>query len=300
MALLKQSSTAQPLVFLLVSSTDKATGVTGLTPTVTLSKSGGPFASCAGTVSEIANGWYKVAGNATDTNTLGPLILRATGTGADPVDMLFDVVAFDPQTAYLVSSDISGLATASALTTVGTNVSTAVTQTTASATRAALGMAAADLDTQLDAILDASGSGGTGVTVYASATYAGPVPDNTALPIVLYKGRKASLPFVFAAYDGEIADGDSVTLRILPIDTYGDTSESTIVALVEATAVASLADGTLTLTWELSAADTDDLPAGADGAGTTIYKMLAGSTTGDEYPVIDRGCVVKRYPGAPV
>ena len=125
MPLLKQSSTAQPLVFLLVSSTDKATGVTGLTPTVTLSKNGGSFASCAGAVTEIANGWYKVAGNATDTNTLGPLILRATGTGADPRDMLFDVVAFDPQVT----------------------------------THAALGMSAADLDTQLDAILAASGSG---------------------------------------------------------------------------------------------------------------------------------------------
>lgn len=122
----KQSSTAQPLVFLLVSSTDKSTGVTGLSPTVTISKSGGSFASPAGAITEIGSGWYKVAGNATDTNTLGPLILHATGTGADPRDMLFPVVAFDPQlTRY-----------------------------------AELGMSAADLDTQLDAILAASGSGG--------------------------------------------------------------------------------------------------------------------------------------------
>jgi hypothetical protein len=95
--LLKQSSTAQPLVFLMIDSSDHITGKTGLTPTVTLSKSGAAFASPAGSVTEIANGWYKVAGNATDTGTLGPLILHATGTGADPVDIEFEVVAFDPQ-----------------------------------------------------------------------------------------------------------------------------------------------------------------------------------------------------------
>ena len=99
MSLLKQSSTDQPLVFLMVDSTDHVTGKTGLSPTVTLSKAGGSFNACAGAVTEIANGWYKVAGNATDTGTLGPLALHAAATGADPVDILYEVVAFDPQNA---------------------------------------------------------------------------------------------------------------------------------------------------------------------------------------------------------
>lgn len=94
----KQSTTAYPLVFLMVDSTDHVTGKTGLSPTVTLRKPGGSFASPAGAVTEIANGWYQVAGNATDSNTLGPLILHATGTAADPVDTLYEVVATDPQT----------------------------------------------------------------------------------------------------------------------------------------------------------------------------------------------------------
>lgn len=94
---LKQSSTAYPLVFLMIDSTDHITGKTGLSPTVTISKNGAAFAAPAGAVSEIANGWYKIAGNATDTATLGPLLLHATATGADPVDMLFPVVAIDPQ-----------------------------------------------------------------------------------------------------------------------------------------------------------------------------------------------------------
>jgi hypothetical protein len=96
---IKQSSTAYPLVFFMVDSTDHRTGKTGLTPTVTLRKVGGSFATQAGTVTEIANGWYQVAGNATDSNTLGPLLLHATATGADPTDEVYEVVAFDPQDA---------------------------------------------------------------------------------------------------------------------------------------------------------------------------------------------------------
>jgi hypothetical protein len=93
----KQGSASYPLVFLLVSSTDHITGATGLTPTVTISKAGGAFAAPAGPVTEVGNGVYKVAGNATDTATLGPLALHATATGADPCDALYEVVAFDPQ-----------------------------------------------------------------------------------------------------------------------------------------------------------------------------------------------------------
>lgn len=97
--LLKQSSTARPLLFLMIDSADHLSGKTGLSPTVTISKNGAAFASPAGTVSELGNGWYSVAGNATDTNTLGPLLLHATAASADPCDAWFEVVAFDPSDA---------------------------------------------------------------------------------------------------------------------------------------------------------------------------------------------------------
>lgn len=96
---IKTTTTAYPLVFLMVQSGDHRTGATGLSPTVTLSKAGGAFASPAGAVSEIANGWYKVAGNATDTGTLGSLVLHATSVGADDTDVLYEVVAHDVQDA---------------------------------------------------------------------------------------------------------------------------------------------------------------------------------------------------------
>lgn len=97
--LVKQSSSSYALTFLMVDSSDHLTAKTGLSPTVTLSKAGGSFSACSGSVSEIGNGWYKVAGNSTDSATLGPLALHATATGADPVDARYEVVAFDPQSA---------------------------------------------------------------------------------------------------------------------------------------------------------------------------------------------------------
>lgn len=99
--LIKQSSAVQHLVFLMIDSSDHLTGKTGLSPTVTLSKNGSAFTAPTGAVSEIANGWYKVAANTNDTDTLGPLVLHAeaSGGGTDPVDMLIEVVAYDPQDA---------------------------------------------------------------------------------------------------------------------------------------------------------------------------------------------------------
>lgn len=73
-------------------------GATGLTPTVTVSKNGGAFAAISGGMSEIANNWYSLALNSTDTNTLGDLVYNfSTGTpdaesqrdeitGVDPLD----------------------------------------------------------------------------------------------------------------------------------------------------------------------------------------------------------------------
>jgi len=112
--LIKQSSTATPLLFLMVSSDDHLTGVTGLSPTVTISKNGGSFGSPSGGVTELGNGWYRAAGNATDTNTLGPLVLHATATGADPCDACYGIVAFDPHSA--TNLGLSALAAIGTLT----------------------------------------------------------------------------------------------------------------------------------------------------------------------------------------
>lgn len=99
MRLLKQNDTTKAIVFLMVDSADHITGKTGLSPTVTISKNGGVFSSPSGTVSEIGNGWYKLVPASTDVDTLGALLIHATATGADPVDLEYQVVAFDPYSA---------------------------------------------------------------------------------------------------------------------------------------------------------------------------------------------------------
>jgi hypothetical protein len=94
------SSTDSPLLFFMVESADHITALTGASPTVTISKNGGAFGSPSGAVSEIANGWYKVAANATDTNTNGPIALHATAASGDPSDSIVaQVVAYDPTNA---------------------------------------------------------------------------------------------------------------------------------------------------------------------------------------------------------
>ncbi len=95
----KQSQVDQHIYFLMIDSTDHLTGKTGLSPTVTILKNGGAFASPAGAVTEVSVGWYRLAANATDENTLGPLLLHATAAGADPRDDIFQVVAYDPVNA---------------------------------------------------------------------------------------------------------------------------------------------------------------------------------------------------------
>lgn len=92
----KLNSTSYPIVFLMVDSADHVSGKAGLTVTVTISKNGGAFGAASGAVSELSNGWYSLAANATDRNTLGDLALHCSATGADPTDLLFSVVDYDP------------------------------------------------------------------------------------------------------------------------------------------------------------------------------------------------------------
>lgn len=111
----QQNSTAHPMLFFMASSTDHVTAVTGITPTVTLSKDGAAFAAASGSVTEVGNGWYSLAGNATDRNTLGTLLLHATGTGADPFDGNWTIVPWNPFDGNMSLTSLSGVTAAGAL-----------------------------------------------------------------------------------------------------------------------------------------------------------------------------------------
>ena len=92
-------STAYTRMFKMIDSADHFSKKTGLTCTVNISKSGAAFGAAGGTVTEVANGWYKVALNTTDTNTAGDLAFYITATGADDTDFVDQVV--DPTAANL-------------------------------------------------------------------------------------------------------------------------------------------------------------------------------------------------------
>ena len=184
----QQATTVQPLLFLLVLSSDHVTGATGKTPTVTLSKNGGAFASPAGAVTEIGNGLYKIAGNATDNATLGPLALHVAEASSDPVDDVFMVVAYDPQDAVRLgltalpnaaAGAAGGLAMAASLVTFPVaTVTTTHTTTTVTVT----GLA----DTTANAYKDSYSLFLTGVNAFAVAF---PVLTST------YSGGTTTLTF---------------------------------------------------------------------------------------------------------
>lgn len=83
----------EDLTFLMIDAADHISSKTGLTPTVTIRKNGASsFITPVGAVSELGSGWYRVAPNASDADAVGPLLLHATGLGADPTDVQFDVL----------------------------------------------------------------------------------------------------------------------------------------------------------------------------------------------------------------
>lgn len=86
-----KKDTAAPLLFLMIASSDHISPILGLSPSVTISKNGGTFAAPAGAVTEIGFGWYMVAADAANADTLGPILLHATGAGADPTDVVYNV-----------------------------------------------------------------------------------------------------------------------------------------------------------------------------------------------------------------
>lgn len=115
MAFYKQS-TAYTRMFKMIDSADHFSKKTGLTCTVNLSKAGAAFGAAGGTVTEVANGWYKVALSTTDTNTVGDLAFYITATGADDTDFVDQVwvrdladLAFPATSGRSMVVDASGL-----------------------------------------------------------------------------------------------------------------------------------------------------------------------------------------------
>lgn len=95
-------STAYKIMFLLVDETDDETPETGKSPTVTISKNGGAFASTTNSAAELSGGWYAVTLTTTETNTLGELVVEASDTGTDVYRTIYQVLAA-PSTSIIIT-----------------------------------------------------------------------------------------------------------------------------------------------------------------------------------------------------
>lgn len=116
--ILKGGSTSVILVGPVILSSDHITGATGIALTVTISKNGAAFGSPSGAVTEIGSGWYKIAGNTTDSNTAGPIAVHATGAACDPFDGVMAQVVDPTLAIYGVNVVQENQVSNSAITTI--------------------------------------------------------------------------------------------------------------------------------------------------------------------------------------
>ncbi len=86
------------VAFVLVDEAGVEVSGLGTTFTVSISKNGGAFATGGGTKAEIGSGWYRYTPLATETDTLGPLAIKASGAGTSQQNLLYQVVGaiFEP------------------------------------------------------------------------------------------------------------------------------------------------------------------------------------------------------------
>lgn len=87
-------SVAYTRVFYAYLTSDHVSAATGKTITMNVSKAGAAFGAAGGTITEIANGAYKIVLTTTDTNTIGDLAFYGTATGTD--DIKFTDQVTDP------------------------------------------------------------------------------------------------------------------------------------------------------------------------------------------------------------
>lgn len=105
----KDSSHAIP--FFLTASSDHVTGVTGASPTVTLSKNGGAFSAASGSASSLGSGWYALSAASSNFDTVGAVAVHVTASTSsiDNTDFIYTVA----DTASVIwTKDITGYTTA--------------------------------------------------------------------------------------------------------------------------------------------------------------------------------------------
>lgn len=115
---------AYTVMMKLFDSADHVSAKTGATVAITISKAGGAFGNPnagASSAVEVSSGWYKFALDATDTGTLGDLVVRGTASGADDVEQVLQVVSATTGGASNLDAAISTRASQTSVDDVPTN-----------------------------------------------------------------------------------------------------------------------------------------------------------------------------------
>ncbi len=221
-----------------------ATGlVSGTTLTVTISKDGGTFAAPSGAVTEVGNGWYVLAGNATDRATLGAFIVHATGTACDPSDVRGTIVAFDPFNSLnfglaalpsAAAGSVGGMPTVDSANGVKVSVGTSAGQINASNGKIPATVASGDgVDAAaIKATIGVAGAGLTGVTLAATGLNAVPgwgsfslLQTVRAIAQVLF-GKRSGVPAAGSAGTITFTQTTTGDYGTISVDTAGNITTS--------------------------------------------------------------------------
>jgi hypothetical protein len=82
---------AQLITFVILDTSGDELAGLGNAFALELSKNGGAFAAGVGTKAEIGSGWYSYELTASETDTSGPLSIVVTGTGADQLNLSYEI-----------------------------------------------------------------------------------------------------------------------------------------------------------------------------------------------------------------
>ena len=91
----KLNDTSKKWIVFLADANDTATGLTGLSPAMRLSKNGAAFGAGGGTFAELEGGFYAYTPAAGDVDTLGAIARRVIATGAVTEVAIDQVIAVD-------------------------------------------------------------------------------------------------------------------------------------------------------------------------------------------------------------
>lgn len=284
---LKQSTAIDVSVGPFLDETDGKTQETGLTitqPDIRLKKNGGAWAqkNAAQTLSHEENGWYEISLDATDTNTLGNLLIAVHEAGALPVWREFQVLPAASYDALIggsgngIRADVQAIAagaiTAAAIGTGAIDADALAADTITAAKIAADAITAAKIAT--GAITAAKFAAGAidAAAIATDAIDADSLKADAATEIATAVGAPsaAAIRAEMDSNSTKLANLDAtVSSRATP--TNVDDAETAILAAVDAVPTAAeTADAVWdeALAGHLSAGSTGEALDGAGGGGT--------------------------------